>query len=501
MRMRVQPTMRASLPPVRAAPPPRESIQIARTDDPAEHEAERVAAGLLRTSAKVDLDDGAAALPADGAPPIVDDALAEPGRPLDAATREFFEARFGTGLSDVRILDGARAAQSAGAVDAHAYTVGNDIAFGQGRTTPAPENDELLAHELVHVVQQRAPGRADHPLLQRAPRGRPRKNRRPAKPSIDDATASADYTDANTYVVQFYEGVHLALELIDKVRVAAQANYENFGKLKDPPSLAFAVIKAIFSAALAAVPGGTIIAAGLEAGMFASELGRLKLELAEQPIPGYTVEDEERAGPSAELKERAKKGSEYVKTGWEAGEKVYDAVKDVLEKRKAAQEAENDALESAGLRQERIADWAQATSRAQREELAVTQWMQQARAKQHLRGRMLAAVKESLGPILIIDEGTVKALERRYELELYRAKYQAAGRYVRTVFYGGFMPDSDPTDPELRVSGGLSEATRRRIADCAGVTATDDETMVRILGIVTTTERVRNPGLRRPGEV
>jgi hypothetical protein len=497
-----------------SAPPQRAPIEVGHIDDPAEHEADRVAAGLLRTSPETALERDPTPTAVNSAPPIVQDVLAEPGRPLDAAARQFFEPRLGTDLADVRIHDDNRAAQSANAVDADAYTVGNDIAFGRGPTGDALQNDELLAHELVHVVQQRDSGRtsrrsfggadgtrAEGPLLQRAPHSRSKRPKASAKPPVDDATATRDYTDANTYLLQFYEGVHLALELNDKVRVAAQANYENIGKLKDPPSLGFAILKSVFSSVLAAVPGGAIISAGLEMGMFANDLGKLKLELDEHPIPGYTVEDEERAGPSAELKEKAKKGSEHIKTVWEGGEKVYEAIKDTLEKQKAAAEAETEALESAGLRHERIADWAQATSRAQREEQTVTQWVQQAGAKKHLRGGMLAAVKARLGPILIIDESTLKALEKRYELELYRAKYRAAGSYVRTVYYGGGLRDSDPGEPELRVSGGLSKATRRRIAECAGVTATDDETMVKVLDISTTTERVRNPGLRQPGEL
>lgn len=496
-----------------SALPQRAPIEIGHIDDPAEHEADRVAASLLRTPARRSLAHDGPATPASSAPPIVHDVLAEPGRPLDPAARQFFEPRLGTDLAEVRIHDDSRAARSAGAVDADAYVVGNDITFGEVHTVDPPERDELLAHELVHVAQQRRSGRigrrsfgeandtrAGVPLLQRAPHPRSKRRRGPAKPHVDDATASRDYTDANTYVVQFYRGVHLALELNDKVRVAAQANYETFGKLKDPPSLGYAILKSVFSAVLAAVPGGAIISAGLEMGMFASELGKLKLELDERPIPGYTVEDEERIGPSAELKEKSKKGAEHIKTVWEGGEKVYEAIKETLEKQKEAAEAEREAVESAGLRQERIGDWAQATGHAQLEELTVTKWVQQAGAKKHLLGGMLAAVKAHLGPILIIDESIVKALTMRYELELYRAKYQAAGSYVRTVYYGGGLSDSDPTEPELRVSGGLSKATRRRIAECAGVSATDDATMVKVLGISTTTERVRNPGLRHRSE-
>jgi outer membrane protein OmpA-like peptidoglycan-associated protein len=83
------------------------------------------------------------------APPIVQRVLGESGRPLDRATRALMEPRFGHNFSSVRVHDGARAAQSAAEVDASAYTVGNHIVFG----SRAPR-DELLAHELTHVVQQ-----------------------------------------------------------------------------------------------------------------------------------------------------------------------------------------------------------------------------------------------------------------------------------------------------------------------------------------------------------
>src|SRR5437763_8441645 len=58
------------------------------------------------------------------APPIVHDVLNSPGRPLDAATRNSMESRFGYNFSNVRIHTGAQAAKSAQAVDALAYTVG-----------------------------------------------------------------------------------------------------------------------------------------------------------------------------------------------------------------------------------------------------------------------------------------------------------------------------------------------------------------------------------------
>jgi hypothetical protein len=60
-------------------------------------------------------------------PPIVHEVLRSPGQPLDAATRAFFEPRFGHDFSDVRVHTDARAADSALAVNALAYTVGHDV--------------------------------------------------------------------------------------------------------------------------------------------------------------------------------------------------------------------------------------------------------------------------------------------------------------------------------------------------------------------------------------
>lgn len=91
------------------------------------------------------------------APPIVDQVLSSPGRPLDAGARAFFEPRFGADLSDVRIHTGSKAEASAKAVNALAYTVGSNIVFGPGRYAPTElEGRLLLAHELTHVIQQPA---------------------------------------------------------------------------------------------------------------------------------------------------------------------------------------------------------------------------------------------------------------------------------------------------------------------------------------------------------
>lgn len=97
-------------------------------------------------------------------PPIVDEVLRSPGQPLDEHTRTFMEPRFGLDFSDVRVHTNARAAESARAIDALAYTVGRQIVFAAGKYVPRMGAvSKLLAHELTHVVQQ---GRGQ-PKLQR----------------------------------------------------------------------------------------------------------------------------------------------------------------------------------------------------------------------------------------------------------------------------------------------------------------------------------------------
>jgi len=88
-------------------------------------------------------------------PPLVHKVLRSSGHPLDSRTRAFMEARFGHDFSQVRIHTDAQAAESAQAVNALAYTVGQNIAFGSGRYAPGTRvGNRLLAHELAHVVQQ-----------------------------------------------------------------------------------------------------------------------------------------------------------------------------------------------------------------------------------------------------------------------------------------------------------------------------------------------------------
>jgi hypothetical protein len=79
------------------------------------------------------------------------------GTPLDESTRADMEGRFGQDFGDVRVHTDAQASASAESVGANAYTVGSDIVFRAGQfDAGSPTGQRTLAHELTHVVQQRA---------------------------------------------------------------------------------------------------------------------------------------------------------------------------------------------------------------------------------------------------------------------------------------------------------------------------------------------------------
>ena len=85
----------------------------------------------------------------------VQQVLRSAGEPLDHATRDFMEPRFGHDFSQVRVHRDEKSADSARSVNALAYTVGNDIVFGANQYCPqSTEGKKILAHELTHTIQQ-----------------------------------------------------------------------------------------------------------------------------------------------------------------------------------------------------------------------------------------------------------------------------------------------------------------------------------------------------------
>lgn len=90
-------------------------------------------------------------------PRIVGEVLGSSGTPLDTGTRSVMESAFGHDFSRVRIHTDQRAASSARAVGALAYTAGPNVVFAAGQYAPSEsQGRHLLAHELAHVVQQPA---------------------------------------------------------------------------------------------------------------------------------------------------------------------------------------------------------------------------------------------------------------------------------------------------------------------------------------------------------
>ncbi len=106
----------------------------------------------------------------ESAPPIVQEVVRSPGRPLDSSMRAFMEPRFEHDFARVRVHTDERAASSARAINALAYTAGEDIVFGGGQHRPETQSGrQLLAHELAHVVQQHARSAIGGSTLRRKP--------------------------------------------------------------------------------------------------------------------------------------------------------------------------------------------------------------------------------------------------------------------------------------------------------------------------------------------
>lgn len=83
------------------------------------------------------------------------------GRPLDATIGSRMGAAFGVDFSGVRVHTGSQAAGLSDQLNARAFTIGSDIAFGAGEYQPGTLiGDALIAHELAHVVQQKGSSEA-----------------------------------------------------------------------------------------------------------------------------------------------------------------------------------------------------------------------------------------------------------------------------------------------------------------------------------------------------
>ena len=124
-----------------AVPAPSQGrFAIGRPGDEFESEAERVASAIL---------------PKATPPPSLEPSNGR-GQPLSPQTRDYFETHLGHDLSRVRIHKDEHADQLTRLFGAHALTLRSDIFFGANEYSPSTmDGQHLLAHELVHTVQQR----------------------------------------------------------------------------------------------------------------------------------------------------------------------------------------------------------------------------------------------------------------------------------------------------------------------------------------------------------
>ncbi|HAX86468.1 MAG TPA: hypothetical protein DCY91_09400 [Cyanobacteria bacterium UBA11370] len=120
-------------------------LKISEPGDHYEQEADRIADEVMR-------------MPESKVQPILTSniqRLHDSGQPLPRSVRSFFEPRFGYDFSQVRVHTDAKAAKVAQAINARAFTLGQDVVFGLGQYAPGTlAGQQLLAHELVHTLQQ-----------------------------------------------------------------------------------------------------------------------------------------------------------------------------------------------------------------------------------------------------------------------------------------------------------------------------------------------------------
>lgn len=150
-------------------------LRLGPADDAYEHEAERVAAqvaeGLSRDIGQIPWsapeiqrlsnDSGATGIPADLEADI--GRARATGKPLSPSIRTPMERAFGADFSAVRVHADAQADHLNQSMHALAFTNGQDVFFQRGLYEPrSRRGQQLLAHELTHVVQQ------NHNVVRRA---------------------------------------------------------------------------------------------------------------------------------------------------------------------------------------------------------------------------------------------------------------------------------------------------------------------------------------------
>ena len=145
------------------------------------------------------------------------------GEPLAPDVRSFMEARLDAEFGDVRIHTGPAAAALCDAMGARAFTLGSTIAFADDQYAPdSSDGLLLLAHELVHVLQQRATTR--HSPAADIAIGDPRD---PCEDEADRLAAEALAGGRRSAVTHDRTGaIRRAIKILDKTAQISASHYQ-----------------------------------------------------------------------------------------------------------------------------------------------------------------------------------------------------------------------------------------------------------------------------------
>ena len=143
------------------------------------------------------------------------------GHPLPDQVREPIEQTFGADFSGVKVHTDAEADRLNRSIQAKAFTTGQDIFFRQGSYEPgSQQGQELLAHELTHVVQQNGSRAECEPVsIQRYPNvqtGEMLLEEAGSPPGVHDARTAVYYARARR-MLRVYES-HTNRQLIEEAQ-------------------------------------------------------------------------------------------------------------------------------------------------------------------------------------------------------------------------------------------------------------------------------------------
>jgi len=142
------------------------------------------------------------------------------------------EAVFGADLSQVRVHTDEAAHEGARKVGAEAYTAGKDVYFAHSRD-PEAGHDELLAHELTHVLQQQGDregalgasgGAAEREAEHAARKVREGERPKPIRKRRDGAVHRAEKKSDEPRVVDKGAHVKFTAAQWEKIKAAAQTD-------------------------------------------------------------------------------------------------------------------------------------------------------------------------------------------------------------------------------------------------------------------------------------